>query len=349
MAMRDSLRFESDMASVMPAGLDVLLCVARRGSATRAARELQTTPARVLRRLSALEESLGATLFDRTPGGLVPTPALELVLPWAEQAASAVAQMRSELVGLERAPVGTVHLALFPGLPGFLVTRGLDQFLEQHPGLSLEFEPASAIVDLTRREADIAIRTVRSTTGDLVVQRLATFSLQVMAAPALANRPGVQGLGDLPWVAFSESLAATPDSTWLREHVPEARVVLRAPDLQVLLNAAQAGIGAIVVGEPLGRLAGLVPIPTPQAMPEGTLWLVAHRGLRPVPRVDAVWKWLLSAFKTNDAVAVRAPSHDGGPAHLALAVSQTDALLLADRRDGGVAADSGPDQCARRR
>jgi DNA-binding transcriptional LysR family regulator len=294
---------ENDMRSEIPVGLDVLLCVARRGSATQAARDLHTTPARVLRRLRALEQALGAALFDRTPGGLVPTPALELVLPWAEQAAGAIDQMRNELAGLERAPVGAVHLALFPGLPSFLVTRGLDTFLERHPGLSLEFEPASAIVDLTRREADLAIRTVRPTTGDLVVCRLATFSLRVMAAPVLAHRHPDVPLRGLPWVTFSETLSATPESSWLREHVRDARVVLRAPDLQVLLSAAQAGVGAIVVGEPLGRLAGLVPIPVPQEMPVGTLWLVAHRALRPVPRVDAVWNWVVSAFRSQPPVS----------------------------------------------
>lgn len=297
MPKNDTRYSENDIPSEIPAGLDVLLCVARRGSATQAAKDLRTTPARVLRRLGALEESLGAALFDRTPGGLVPTPALELVLPWAEQAAGAIGNMRNELAGLERAPVGAVHLAILPGLPGFLVTRGLDSFLERHPGLSLEFEPGSAVLDLTRREADIAIRTVRPKTGDLVVQRLATFSLKVMAAPALANRKPKRRLDDLPWVAFSESLSATPESTWLRENVPDARVVVRAPDQQLLLSAAKAGLGALVVAEPLGRLAGLVTLPTRQPMPEGTLWLVAHRALRPVPRVDAVWNWLISAFR----------------------------------------------------
>ena len=298
MPRKESRHVENDIPPEIPVGLEVLLCVARRGSATRAARDLRTTPARVLRRLGALEESLGAALFDRTPGGLVPTPALERVLPWAEQAAGAIGNMRSEIAGLERAPVGTVHLALVPGLTGFLLTRGLESFLEGHPGLSLEFEPASAIVDLARREADVAIRTVRPTTGDLVVQRLATFSLRVMAAPVLANRKASRRLGELPWLDFTETLSATPESTWLREHVPDARVVLRAPDLQLLLSAAQAGIGALVVAEPPGRQAGLVPLPTRQEMPEGTLWLVAHRALRPVPRVDAVWNYLISAFRS---------------------------------------------------
>jgi DNA-binding transcriptional LysR family regulator len=308
-----SSRYASYSANDMPpeilAGLDALLGVARRGSATRAARDLRTTPARVLRRLGALEASLGATLFDRTPGGLVPTPALELVLPWAEQAAGAIGQMRSELAGLERAPVGAVHLALFPGLAGFLVTRGLGAFLEAHPGLSLDFEPASAIVDLTRREADLAIRTVRPTAGDLVVQRLASYSLCPMAAPDLAHRRPKRRLADLPWLDFSAALSGTPESTWLRGHLPGARVVLRATDMQVLLSAAQAGIGVLLVAEQLGRVAGLVPITTRAQMPEGTLWLVAHQALRPVPRVDAVWSWLLSAFKPDETAA----TPPGGP------------------------------------
>jgi DNA-binding transcriptional LysR family regulator len=64
----------------------------------------------------------------------------------------------------------------------------------------------------------------------------------------------------------------------------------------LILPVPQSGIGVLLVGEALGRVAGLVPLPLRQEMPEGTLWLVAHRALRPVPRVDAVWNWLLSAF-----------------------------------------------------
>jgi len=290
-------RSENDMPREIPVGLEVLLCVARRGSATQAARDLHTTPARVLRRLAALEAWLGTTLFDRTPSGLVPTPALERVLPWAEQAAGAVGQMRDELAGLERAPVGQVHLALFPGLPAFLVTRGLDRFLTRHPGLTLHFEPASAVVDLSRREADLAIRTVRPTSGDLVAQRVSTFSVAVMATPSLVRRTSRRRLRDLPWVAFSDSLSNTSESMWLRANVPDARVVLRAPDQQVLLSAAQAGVGAVVVGEPLGLLAGLVRVREEPISTNGELWLVAHRALRPVPRVDAVWNWLITAFQ----------------------------------------------------
>lgn len=291
--------FVNETHEDVAAGVSILIAAARTGSATRAAQELGTTAATVLRRLAALEAAVGARLFDRTPTGLLPTRALELVLPWAEQAANALGHMKDEVAGLEREPVGTVRLALLPGLATYLVSRKLDTLLTRHRGLTLEIEPASAIVDLTRREADIAVRTVRPTTGDLVVQRLATFSFAVMVAPSFA-RPRLR-LRDLPWLDFSEALSATPESTWLRNHVPAARVVLRAPDLQTLLAAAQARAGALVVAEPLGRVAGLVPAPVRAAMPKGELWLAAHRALRPVPRVAAVWDWLVSVFATEDS------------------------------------------------
>ena len=299
MLENDTEYFKNAITPEIPVGLEVLFCIARRGSATQAARDLMTTPARVLRRLSALEESLGAALFDRTPNGLIPTPALELILPLAEQAAGAIGQMRSELAGLERAPVGNVQLALLPGLADYLISRGLSTFLSKHPGISISFDPANAIVDLTQREADLAIRTVRPTTGDLVVQRLATFPLRVMAAPSLANSKLITRPADLPWLTFSEDLSGTPESTWLRQHVPEARVILRAPDLQLLLNAARSGIGALVVAEPLGQNIGLVSIPLNEEMPEGTLWLVARRAMRSVPRVEVLWNWLTATFRPN--------------------------------------------------
>jgi DNA-binding transcriptional LysR family regulator len=296
----------NDTPDEVAAGIGTLLEVARTGSATRAAHELKTTAATVLRRLGALERALGARLFDRSPSGLLPTPALERVLPWAEQAASALGRMKDELAGLEREPVGSVRLALLPGLASFLVTRGLDSFLKQHPGLTLELAPASAVVDLTRREADLALRTIRPETGDLVAQRLVAFPLAVMVAPSFARRHPKARLRDLPWLTFSDALSSTPESTWLRENVPDAHVVLRAPELQSLLSAAQAGVGALVIAEPLGHVAGLVKVRVRAAMPEGALWIVAHRALRPVPRVAAVWDWLVRALGSADGRQDRA-------------------------------------------
>ncbi|MCU0683983.1 MAG: LysR family transcriptional regulator [Polyangiaceae bacterium] len=295
--------------------VDLLLAAARTGSAQQAARELGTTAATVLRRIAALEAALGARLFDRLPTGLRATPALGLVRPWAEQAEAAAAGMLRQLSGLETRPVGRVRLAVLPATASLFVVPALPRLRESYPDLTLELAPATAVVDLTMREADLAIRTVRPAKGELVAQRLASFRLAVVRAPKLRVRRGAP-LADLPWLSWDAGLAHLPEAQWLAANVPGARVVFRATELATLLAAAQQGIGLLVVPSAVAeRAGGLEPLEVPASVPtEGAVWLVAHAALRPVARVAAVWDWLVTAFAEATATSRRAPAPvDGTP------------------------------------
>lgn len=279
------------------AHVDLILAVARAGSATRAAAALGTTAATVLRRLEAFEEAIGARLFDRLPSGLRPTPALALVKPWAEQAETAAVGMLRELSGLESRPVGTVRIAVVPATAALFVIPALPKLRAAHPEITIELAPSTAIVDLSMREADLAIRTVRPEKGELVMQQLASVRLSVMRAPSLAIKRTTK-LRDLPWLAYDRSLDHIPESRWLAAHVPQARVVMRSTELGTLVAAAQAGVGVVLAADAVAeRAGGLVPVPTPTPLPEGALWLVAHAALRPVARVAAVWDWLVASFR----------------------------------------------------
>lgn len=285
----------SDWLDAVP----VLLAAARTGSATAAARTLGTTTATALRRLSVLEDALDTRLFDRTPGGLIPTVALEPVLPWAEQIEAAAFGLSREVKGFETKSEGTVRLALLPALSSRFIAPSLPALRSRYPNLVVELAPAAAIVDLVRREADLALRAVSPDSGDLIVKRVATFKMAVVAAPGLIDEVNPQTLSDMPWITWDRDLANIPEAIWLTHHVPDAKVVLRCSELETQLRAAQAGIGAMLVGEPLAAVAGeliRVPAPTP-VMPESPLYLVAHRALRPVPRVAAVWEWVLDSFE----------------------------------------------------
>jgi DNA-binding transcriptional LysR family regulator len=284
--------------------LPILVAAARTGSASAVSRELGIGTATVLRRLAALEEALGTPLFDRTPSGLVPTAALELALPWAEQIDAAAIQLQRELSSLETLPTGVVRLALLPTLAAWFVAPALPRLRARHPGLIVELEPAAAVVDLVRREADLALRAVRPQTGDLVTQRVATVAFGAFASPQLLDQIRPQHLADLPWVAWDARMAEAPEARWLGAAVPDATVVLRSADLESLVSAAQVGVGALVTWAPLAAEAGLVPVPLPApAAPSGALWLVAHRSLRRVPRVAAVWDWLVEEFDARWSAA----------------------------------------------
>lgn len=279
-------------------GIPVLLAAARSGSATAAGEHLNVSTATALRRIQRLEDALGVQLFERTPTGLQPTAALARAVPWAEQIEAAAHGLIRELHGLETEAKGTVRLALMSGLSNWFIAPGAQRLRARHPDIVLELVPASAVVDLEQRQADLALRMVRPESRDLVVHELAEVSLVVVAAPRLLEQVRPKALSDIPWVDWDRSLGEISESRWLATQVPNARVVLRSNELVTLVRAAQAGVGAILLATQLAAMAGgLVPVevPTPP-MPSLPLCLVAHRALRPVPRIAAVWDWVLDEF-----------------------------------------------------
>ncbi len=272
--------------------------MAEERSATRAAKRLGTTAATVLRRLDALEEVLDQRLFDRLPTGLEPTPALARVLPWAERVVGAAAGMQREVSGLEATLEGTVRVAVPTAVASMFFVPALPAFRTQYPDLVVEFASEVAVVDLPHRDADIAFRTVRPSQGALVARKLPSFRLVLACAPSLLERHRKPrrrvNLSALPWIQWDSHTMGVAEARWLQANVPDANIVMRASDMPTILRAAQLGLGAIVCAEPIARLAeGLVTISTKQELPEATPWLVAHEALRHVPRVDAVWRWIV--------------------------------------------------------
>ena len=300
----------NDIPEALLLGAPTLVSAARTRSAGQTARELGVTTATALRRLAAMEQELGVTLFERTPTGLTPTLALEQLLPWAEQIVSATQDMRRQVQGLEREPTGVVRLAVPPAMAPLFIVPALAQLRAQLPGITLELAAANAVVDLTRREADLALRLVRPERGELVIQRLATFELGLVCSPGLEARVRQGPLGALPWLDWDQGSGHMPEARWLREHVPQAQVVLRASELLTLLRAAQLGLGVVLAAPTLAQaMGGLVCVPA-QEMPTGQLWLVAHRALRAAPRVDAVWRAIEQRFaraSEEEAAAQAAP------------------------------------------
>lgn len=274
-------------------GIPAALAVFRLGSATAAAEQLGVGVATVLRRVEKLEEELGCVLFDRVQRGMRPTSAMERVAPLFEHVEGSCRAIQSEVAGLEQHPAGIVRLATLPVVASRLLMPGVLRLRTLHPGISLEMLPASAVVDLEGREADLALRLQRPTAGNLVAKQVARFALGAFASARLAGELAGRPPTAWPWVDWSGEVGAQPESRWLRGVVPEPSVVLRSSGLETLLSAAAAGAGAVVVAAPLGEAWGLSPLPMPGPAPEGSLYLVAHRALRHAPRVAAVWDWVV--------------------------------------------------------
>jgi len=278
--------------------LFLALCRAR--TVGRAASALGIDASTVSRRLAALEASMDAQLFDRGRDGIAPTEAAEELLPVAEQIEQAMLRFSSAADGLEREVAGLVRMTCPTDVAEVVVVPFLRELLTRHPALRIELDPGEAVLDLTRREADLALRTLRPTRGDLLVKRVASVRWVAAASPALARKLGrLRSWSNAPWIGWGERLSSLAPARWLETHARGVEPVVRSDSLRIQLAALSSGVGVGLVPEPSVAHYGLSPLnlgaalrESAQDWPTDELFLVTHRALREVPRVRVLWDLL---------------------------------------------------------
>lgn len=282
----------------------LLLALYRQGSVGKAAAALGVDGSTVSRRLATLEDVLSSSLFVRGRDGVTPTEAAEQLLPIAEELEQTMARFTHQARQLERAATGVVRLASPPDVAEVVLAPLLPELVARHPGLTFTLDANESVLDLTRREADLALRTVRPESGDLVLRRLAQARWVLVAAPRLAQRLGVlRAFERAPWIGWGERFAGLPAARWLAQHGRGVVPLLRSDSLAVQLAAVRAGVGVALVPEPTARHYRLRPVRLARSLaaacaawPVSDLFLVTHRALRDVPRVKVVWDLLVERW-----------------------------------------------------
>jgi DNA-binding transcriptional LysR family regulator len=279
----------------------VLLALLATRSLSAAGKQLGVDASTVSRRLDALERALDARLFDRTPDGVAPTVLAEELGPHAEAMARAADGLALAAEGRETVAEGVVVLTAPPGYAEYFLAPALPRLHAAHPGLRLVLDASTRVFDLARREADLAIRGARPESGDLVAKKLADIQPALMASPRYAASLGVlRHLRDARWITWGPELATIGAARLVEEHVPAESIALRTSHLGTQVAAAEAGLGVVVLDRDLARVRKLVEVEVApelrRALPDRTteMWLVGHRALREVPRIAAVWAFLVS-------------------------------------------------------
>jgi DNA-binding transcriptional LysR family regulator len=288
-----------DSADVRWDDLRLFLALYRARTLAAAGARLGVDGSTMSRRLAALEELLGARLFDRTREGLVPTHAAELVAVGAEEMEAGHQRLLREASAFETEAEGLVRLSVPPGVADVFIGPALVRLRERHPRIRIELDASVRVVDLTRREADLALRTIRPRGGDLVMTRLTTSRWLPMTSPAYAKELGrLARWEDARWIQWADDLASIPAAQWVSRHV-KAEPVLKTSHFATQLSAIESGLGVALVAEQYAMTCPIVPLRLAPALAKGAewpvddLWLVGHRALRGVPRVDAVWTFIL--------------------------------------------------------
>lgn len=277
--------------------LRVVLAVHRRGSHGGAGRLLGVDPTTIGRRVSALESALGTRLFDRTPSGLVPTEAGLTLCARAAQVEEHVLAAERELGGADAKLEGSVRITAGDGIVQYVLLPALAELRREHPGISIELRADTRALDLSRREADVAVRLARPTEPSLVARRLGPMAMGLYASRGYLDRRGTpRALADLAkhdLIGFDDSLDGLPQVRWLRAGVGEPRWVVRATTTLAQVAACAEGHGIALLGAFVGpREPRLVPVMPTVRPPPRDAWLVVHEGVRKRARVAAVMNWI---------------------------------------------------------
>jgi len=275
--------------------LRIFLAAAETGSFTRAARQLGVGQATISRRVAALEDRVGQMLFERRGRGLLPTPAADALRPHAERMAEAARSCDAAVQGLNAEPRGRVRIAVPPGVAVDLMPEFAKLVRRRHPHVRLDVLSDNFTRDLSRHDADIAIRSVRPESGDLLVRRLGQSSLGVFASRAVVSAlPDPIDPEALEWITWSPEMAHIPAARWIAAQLGDRPPAFVTNSFLAMGAAAAADLGCVVFPGFQAHLVGLVPVPvTMEPLPDVPFWMAIPRALRQIPRVARVAELLV--------------------------------------------------------
>lgn len=278
----------------------IFLAIYRAGTLRAAAAKLEIDQATVGRRLNALEASLGAKLFLRTPSGYVATPAGEVAVAAAELMEQAADQFQREMLGIDHRLSGTVRLTTSDTMASHFVLAAMRRLHETHPDIHVVLSTSTDITSLTRREADLAVRTLKPTSPDLISRHLTRRSMGLYASRDYLERRGMPQPGNAlaghDIVVYQASVTPRHREKIGGESVAGARVAMEVNSGLMLLEAAKLGLG--VTELPCHMADGdpqLVRV-WPERVDYYDVWLVMHSDLSRSARVRAAADAIIASF-----------------------------------------------------
>ncbi|MCA8879872.1 MAG: LysR family transcriptional regulator [Rhodobacteraceae bacterium] len=272
--------------------LRFLLAVARHGSTLSAARALGVSQPTVQRRLTALEERIGATLVERHPTGYRLSELGRTMLPFAEDIERSFLAFERKLMSGGEELSGTLRVTCPEGTASRLLAPLIESFRARYPELGVELIMTDRRLDLARGEAEVAVRMYEPGEDSLVARKIADSRWMIYASRSYIERRGEpQQLADLDChsvVEFGGELADSHAARWLRRVAPEAIVAARGNSMLGVLAAVKSGVGLaplpILLG---GSEADLRPMLEPVPDLDTRIYLVMHPDLRRTARVRA--------------------------------------------------------------
>lgn len=286
--------------------LRIFHAVADAGSFTHAGTELLLSQSAVSRQISALEEDLHVPLFHRHARGLILTEQGEVLYRTAHEVFTKLAAAKTRLMDSKEKPSGELRITTTVGLGSVWLTPRITEFLELYPDIQVSLMLEDTELDLSMREADVAIRLRRPTQPDLIQRKLFTVHHHIYASVDYIKRHGIpKSVDDLDKhriISFGETEGYLTNLNWLetigRETISPRKSALRVNNAYGVRRAVQAGAGIGSVADYMVATdMNLVLIDLPLDAPQFDTYFVYPEELKDTKRVTVFRDFIVGKAK----------------------------------------------------
>ena len=278
--------------------LRLVALVAQTGSLSGAAKRLGVNHATVFRRVAQLEDRLAVRLFERTSGRYHTTPAGDQLAHAGALMDDTATQALLRVAGQDLRPSGAVRISTTDSLALTLMYPIMAQCRAQYPQITLTLSVDNNAANLSRRDADIAVRATGRPPEHLIGKRIAPLHFRVYGAKRyLKSTRKLTALSSHEWIALDDSQSGHRTLRWLENIKPLAEVGLRANSFGNICQACVDGLGLAMLPSFMGDATPALQAvgdPVPECAAE--LWLLTHPDLRETTRVKVVYQLLQTAL-----------------------------------------------------
>lgn len=259
--------------------LRFVLAVAHAGSVSKAARTLNVNHATVIRRVAQFEEMNGIELFEKTVRGYRLTPGIQRILDAIQDVQNAVDGVGRAISGVSEPVGGAVRVTSTDTFCVHVLPPVLADINRRASALRIELLTVNAHLDLSRLDADLAVRPALALPADLVGENPATLGMSCYR---------LKGTSTHRWVGLSNALGRAPVAQWILQNIAPENVVGSADSFVVLSRMVAAGLGQTFLPRVIGdAFPQLERVETGAENINVPIWVAAHKDLIEVPRIRA--------------------------------------------------------------
>jgi len=271
-----------------------VLALSRSGSIRKAAIQLNVNHTTVSRRIEALEKHLSAKLFEKTPSGYVLTAAGKVISKAGEQIEDLVVSSERRIEGSDIELTGEVHIHI-PDIFDAIVCEALAPFSQQHPKLTIKLSCSTDVADMSRREADIAIRFSEAPPEDMVGRILCRIPIALYAS-ADYEIDAKKSWSDYPWVRWAIGKQSKVEQLADRMSGKDATMAVTTYHTLNNLIRDGAGIGFLVpcFADKDTKLKRICFEENDVLL---DIWMLIHPDLRGVRRIKEITALLQASFE----------------------------------------------------